>query len=631
MNIIGISGVHQAVAFKTREFPGLTKRQYRITQGFDSAAALVVGGDVVAVAAEERFTREKATGDFPVRAIQYCLQAGNLDMNKVDFLAHGFAYEPFKSHFEDSEYARKQYAELYSPEVQKQHLAHFYPGVDWNRKFFPVPHHLAHAASAYYVSGFEDSLILVSDGMGEVHSMTVAVGQGTDIKILKQVPAFHSLGTLYGVFTLHLGFLMGMDEYKVMGLAPYGNPRRYLDKMMDLVSLKSDGTYTIPAFAQDRTRLQKETHEGILNLLADRFGPPREPDSELTQEHKDIAAAMQAMLQECQLHVVRHFKAETGQTRLCMAGGVALNCSANGVLRRSRLFDQIFVQPAAGDDGTSLGAALVAQKMHDPGYKPRKMGLPLWGPQFGEAEICRALEAQTDYRWTRMDSTDELCRQVAERLAAGETVAWFQGRMEFGPRALGSRSILADPRDPGMRDRINSLVKKREGFRPFAPIVASEDARRYFDIAVGDEEAFAHMLCVTHVLPDYRNKLPAITHVDGSARVQTVFEKHSPRLWKLLKTFERITGVPILLNTSFNVKGEPIVCTPAEAINTFRNAGLDVLVLGDYLVESKSRSRSAGGEDLDDLAAQLQAMSSEEREALLASVDPTQAASKQGK
>lgn len=587
MNIIGISGVHQNIAFKKREFPGLSSRQYRINQGFDSAAALVGRDGVVAAAAEERFTREKATGDFPVRAIQYCLQAGNLKISEVDFLAHGFAYEPFQAAFQEPEYAQKQYRELFCPEVQKGHLGRYFPGLDWERKFIPVSHHLAHAASAFYLSGFDESLILVSDGMGEVHSMTVALGQGTDIKILQHAPAFHSLGILYGVFTLHLGFYMNMDEYKVMGLAPYGNPRRYFGKMMELVSLKTDGTYTIPVFAKDKTVLERETHAGVLGFLAERFGPPREPESEITQDHKDIAAALQAMLQACQLHVLRHFKAETGQRHLCMAGGVALNCSVNGVLNRSRLFEGIFVQPAAGDDGTALGAALVAQKLHDPQFRPRKIGVPLWGPEFGESDIRRALEDRADCVWTKADSFDDLCCQVADRLAAGEVVAWFQGRMEFGPRALGSRSILADPRDPEMRDRINRLVKKREGFRPFAPVVTTESARQFFEIAPGDEDTFAHMLYVTHVLPRYRQGLPAITHVDGSARVQTVSEEHNPRLWRLLKAFEGLTGLPILLNTSFNVKGEPIVCTPIEAINSFRNAQLDALVMGDYLVEPK--------------------------------------------
>ncbi|HEY5910147.1 MAG TPA: carbamoyltransferase C-terminal domain-containing protein [Verrucomicrobiae bacterium] len=587
MNIIGISGVDQNILFKTREFPGLTPREYRINQGFDSAAALLGAEGVIAAAAEERFTREKATGDFPVRAIEYCLEAGNLKINEVDFLAHGFAYEPFRAAFQEPEHARKQYDELYSPEVQKRHLRDHFPGVDWDKKFVAVPHHLAHAASAFYPSGFEESLIVVSDGMGEVHSLTVAVGRGADIQIVKQVPAFHSLGILYGVFTLYLGFFMNMDEYKVMGLAPYGNPRRFFEPLMNLVSLKSDGTYVIPAFAQNTTPLEKETHAGILRLLAERFGPPREPNAEITQDHKDIAAALQAVLQACQMHVVRHFKRETHQSRLCLAGGVGLNCSLNGVLRRSRLFDRMFVQPAAGDDGCALGAALVAGKLHDPGFKPRKMSVPLWGPEFGETEVRRALDCREDCVATKWHSFGDLCRHVADRLAAGEVVAWFQGRMEFGPRALGSRSILADPRDPTMRDRINGLVKKREGFRPFAPVVTAEAAAEYFDIAPGDEETFAHMLYVTQVRAPYREKLPAITHVDGSARVQTVSEEHNPRLWTLLRAFERVAGLPVILNTSFNVKGEPIVCTPSEALNTFRNARLDALVMGDYLVEPK--------------------------------------------
>jgi carbamoyltransferase len=273
-----------------------------------------------------------------------------------------------------------------------------------------------------------------------------------------------------------------------------------------------------------------------------------------------------------------------------MAGGVALNCSANGVIRRSRLFEDVFVQPAAGDDGCALGAALFAQRQHDPGFKSQKMSVPLWGPEFGDDEICHALERSTDCVGNKMESFDELCRQVAACLAEGQIVAWFQGRMEFGPRALGSRSILADPRDPNMRDKINSLVKKREGFRPFAPVVAKEDAGRYFDIIPGDEDTYAHMLYVTQVRPPYREKLPAITHVDGSARVQTVSREQNSRLWDLLKAFQRLTDLPIILNTSFNVKGEPIVCTPQEAINTFWNANLDVLVLGNYLVRRKNQS-----------------------------------------
>src|SRR5437773_8277216 len=416
MNIIGISGLHHSVRFKKREFPNLSSRSYRIAQGFDSAAALVREGEVVAAAAEERFNGDKATGAFPVQAIHYCLEAGGLKPGQVDYLAHGFSYEPFKAFFDEEEYRRRQYAEVYSPDLQKRLLEEHFPSAGWDRKFIPVPHHLAHAASAFYPSGFDEALILVSDGMGEVHSLTVAVGKGADIRVLKEVPALHSLGTLYGVFTLYLGFYMGLDEYKVMGLAPYGNPRRYYNRILEFVKLKNDGTYAIPIFARDQTLSERETHAGVLRFLEEQFGPAREVDSEITQDHKDIAAALQAVLQTCQIHVLRHFKKETGQSNLCLAGGVALNCSANGVIKRSRLFENMFVQPAAGDDGTALGAALHAQRQHDPAFKPRRMSMPLWGPEFTEAELEQVLAGRSDCESKKCESLDQLCKDIAGRI-----------------------------------------------------------------------------------------------------------------------------------------------------------------------------------------------------------------------
>ncbi len=586
MDVIGISGLHNSVNFKKKWFPNLSSREYRVAQGFDSAAALAGNNGVVAAAAEERFTGEKATGAFPFHAIQYCLQAGNLAARELDFVAHGFAYQPWKSFLDEQEFTRKQYQEVFAPEVQQRYFEEHFPAVHWKDKLVPVDHHLAHAASAFYPSGFAESLILISDGMGEVHSMTVALGRGSDIQILKQVPALHSLGVLYGVFTLYLGFYMGLDEYKVMGLAPYGNPRRYYNRMQEFIKLKDDGTYIIPLFAHDQTLLERETHAGVLKFLEEQFGPAREPDSEITQHHQDIAAALQAVLQNCQLHVLRHFKQLTGQTHLCLAGGVALNCSANGVINRSRLFERLFVQPAAGDDGTALGAALYVRHQKDPGCKAGRMTVPLWGPEYTDAEIQQVLSGREDCQSRRVDSFQALCEDIAARIDKGQIVAWFQGRMEFGPRALGSRSILADPRDPTMRDRINSLVKKREAFRPFAPVVTKQAATRFFDIKPGDEDTYAHMLFVTQVRAPYRETLPAITHVDGSSRVQTVAEEHNPRLWQLLNAFEKLSGLPVLLNTSFNVKGQPIVCSPKEALDTFLFAKLDVLVMGNFIIES---------------------------------------------
>lgn len=594
MNIIGISGLHNSVPFKRREWPNLSKREYRIAQGFDSAAALVNSSGIVAAAAEERFTRNKATGSFPFNAIHDCLQAGGIGLDDVDLIAHGFSYAPVKSLFGDDDYARRQYGEIYAPEVQIACLRQFLPAVDWEEKFVPVPHHLAHAASAFYLSGFDESLILVSDGMGEVDSATIALGKGSDMEIIRRVSASHSLGVLYGVFTLYLGFYFAMDEFKVMGLAPYGDRRRFFGDIMQLVNLKGDGTYTIPALAQKNvTTEDKETHRGILNFLVDRFGPMRQPGGEMTQDHKDIAAGIQAVLQACQLHVLRHFKRETGARNLCMAGGVALNCSVNGAIRRSRMFQDVFVQPAAGDDGTALGAALYAQRLNDPNYKKQKMSIPLWGSEYSDAQILKSLKDRETVETVAYVSFEDLCRDIALRLDDGQIVAWFQGRMEFGPRALGSRSILADPRDPRMRDRINSLVKKRESFRPFAPAVTEEGASEYFDIPRGDEDAHAHMLHVVQVRPTHWDVLPAVTHVDHSARVQTVSKQHNHRFWTLLHEFEKVSGIPILLNTSFNVKGQPIVCTPQEAVDTFLFAGLDILVLGNVVVLPRT------GENLD--------------------------------
>jgi carbamoyltransferase len=590
MNIVGISGLHNSVAFKKKEFPNLSARQYRIAQGFDAAAALLTPDGIQAVAAEERFTGEKATGSFPVNAIQYCLHAAGMAPEAIDYIAHGFSYEPFRQFYEESDFTWRQYTEVYSREAQIQCIQEHLPLYNWPDKFIQVPHHLAHAASTFYVSGFSESLILVADGMGEIHSMTVAVGKDNAIEVIQQVPALHSLGILYGIFTIYLGFYMNLDEYKVMGLAPYGNSRRFFSKLMECIHLKNDGTYTIPLLAQDKTLEEKETHNGVLQTLTELFGPPRDPEGEITQQHIDIAAALQAALQASLLHVLRHFKKETGVSNLCTAGGVALNCTANGVIRRSRLFKNIFVQPAAGDDGSALGAALYVQHQYAPDLPRHKMSLPLWGPSYDTAEIEEVLKRRSECESTFFARFDDLAQEIAKRIAAGQIVAWFQGRMEFGPRALGSRSILADPRDPKMRDRINALVKKREAFRPFAPAVTAESASRFFEIDEGDEALYAHMLFVTLVRPAYREQLPAITHVDGSARVQTVAKGEHPRFWTLLNEFGKVSGIPVVLNTSFNVRGQPIVCTPTEALETFLFANLDVLVMGNYLVVPKNHA-----------------------------------------
>ena len=584
MDIIGLSGFDNAVEFKRSRLPYLDRRAYRIAQGFDSAAVLLRDGEVDFAIAEERITREKATGAFPAGSIRACLAHAGLHPADVDRVAHCFRYEPTAELLSADPFYGDQFAEVYDPQLLTDTLETEFPGGGWARKLVAVPHHLAHAASAFYQSGFAESLVLVSDGMGETESMTMFAANEHGFETLASVPAFHSLGVLYSVFTLYLGFDFNMDEYKVMGLAPFGDKRRYFNDVMGLIRLKDDGTYLIPVFGLNETIQEKETHAGVLRALTETFGPPLAPDGEMEQRFKDVAAAVQAALQAVQIHVLRHFAAKTGIENLCMAGGVALNCTNNGVVRRSRLFKRVFVQPASGDDGAALGAALYVQHAAERDTPAPAISAPLWGPEFDHDEMRRAFADRRDVTAVPFESFPALAAAAAERLARGEIIAWFQGRMEFGPRALGSRSILADPRPEDMRNRVNMLIKKREGFRPFAPAVVAERAADYFDVEPGDEETYAHMLFVVPVRPEHRASLPAITHIDGTARVQTVSASTNPRFHEVLKAFEAKTGLPILLNTSFNVKGQPIVCTPQEAIDTFLDAKLDALVLGDYMV-----------------------------------------------
>ena len=589
MKIIGFSGLDNSVAFKRSRFPHLDARAYRIAQGFDSAAALVIDGEVVAAAAEERFTREKATGAFPTNAIQFCIRRANLDLSQINYFAHGFCYEPYRTHFKSGdEYTKEQFETVYRRQVQEQLLAERLGVTDAAAKLVCVPHHTAHAASAYFPSCFPDALVLVSDGMGEAESMTVFSAKGTEFTLLKLVPAAHSLGSLYGIFTLYFGFKFNMDEYKVMGLAPHGDPDRYIEKMRSLVKLKAGGVYAIPILQRNTTQESKETYSGTLDAISEMFGPPVTPGAELEQHHIDVAAALQRVLQECLCHTLTHFAHETGHRHLCMAGGVALNCTANGEILRSGLFKDMFIQPGAGDDGSALGAALYVQHVNPGGCAPRKMLMPLWGPEFDNDWIRTEIEIPKGFREYRFEQFQDLVAVVAKRLSEGQACGWFQGRMEFGPRALGNRSILADPRPVTMRERINRIIKKREGFRPFAPAVTKEAAHTYFDIQEGQEDTFAHMLYVTDVRTEFRAALPAITHVDGSARVQTVSKEGNEQFWQLLQAFEKFSGFPILLNTSFNVQ-EPIVCTPNEALATFQTTDLDFVVIGRKLLIERSR------------------------------------------
>ena len=582
VKVLGFSGFHNSIDVKRTFFPELDHRYDRIAQGFDSAAALICDGKVIAAAEEERFNLDKSTNAFPINAINYCLRTGGIDVDDLDYIAHGFAYEPFRDYFEHSDYSRTQFSAVYSREAVLNCLQTQLGNLNDTHRFVQINHHLAHAASTYYLSGFQDALVLVVDGMGEIHSASVYAGRSGHLQVLRQIPALHSLGILYSVFTMYLGFMTGFDEYKVMGLAPYGNRRTYFTRMMSLIKLGDNGSFTIPVLVNNPTPLEKETYSGSMEYLVMEFGPARHPGDKITQRHKDIAAALQACLEATLMHILGYFRKETQLDHLCMAGGVALNCSANGVIFRSRLFKDMFVQPAAGDNGTALGAALqVSLRKQD---VPVSDELQFWGPNYSNKAVEAILLKRPDCKFHQYDSQATLIEEVAHRLARGEIIAWFQGRMEFGPRALGKRSILADPREASMRDRINRIVKKREDFRPFAPAVVSEEATRYFEIREGTEHAFRSMLIVAHVREEHASNLAAVTHVDGSARIQTVNQSNHPKFWQLLKAFETQTGIPVLLNTSFNVRGQPIVCSPIDAIDTFLQCEVDALVIEDFIV-----------------------------------------------
>jgi carbamoyltransferase len=426
------------------------------------------------------------------------------------------------------------------------------------------------------------------DAMGETQGATIYHARAGELKRIGQIAANDSIGILYSLVTLHLGFDFNSDEYKIMGLAPYGDARRYEAVFAEMIECRLDGGIRIPILRLNRTRGERENYLTTRNWLATHLIASRDPESDITQDHRDIAAALQASLNRVVQHVCGHYGEKTGLRRLAMAGGVALNCTANGLLMRSGRFDDIFVQPAAGDDGTALGAALFRSSLRG-GKRNVRLQTPLLGPAYNLAEVEAALSGFADrIAVRRFNNFDEVAREAAARIRLGEVLGWYRGRMEFGPRALGNRSILADPAHPEMRDRVNLMVKMREAFRPFAPAVAIEQVDRWFDVAPMTE--LPYMIATVAVREAYRAELPAVTHVDGSARVQTVSNLDNPDFHRLLQAVGEATGRQMVLNTSFNVKGQPIVNTPQEAIETFLGTGIDCLFLDNFLVTRAARS-----------------------------------------
>ena len=588
MNILGISGFENAVPFKREHFPGHEEREYRISQGHDAAAALIVGGELIAASAEERFNRKKHSANFPVYAIRDCLSQAGLTLADVDEIAHGFDYAPLEKIFRLA--SADWYDQVFSRQALLRLLARHLPEFPAHR-LRHVNHHLAHAASAYFTSGWDECLTIVIDGMGESQSASVYEAKDGKLQLLRELSALDSLGVLYSLITLHLGFDFNSDEYKIMGLAPYGDPARYRAFFEEAVQLTSDGAIRIPLLHLNHTREGREFYLATRRHLALRLMRERRPDDEITAEHRDLAAGLQECLDRAMLHLCGHFAKTTGHRQLALAGGVALNCTANGRLMRSGLFDEIYIQPAAGDDGSALGAALYRASLAGE-VRNRRMPVPFFGPSYAEEKIEAALaEFAGSIDIARCGSLDQTCREAARLIAEGRVIAWYRGRMEYGPRALGHRSILADPGRPEMRDRINAMVKMREAFRPFAPAVTVEEADRWFDVAQGAQ--FPYMIATVNVREAYRAQLPAITHVNGSARIQTVASGENPEFHALLRAVGKTTGREMALNTSFNVKGQPIVNTPREALETFLSTGIEFLFIENILLRRRGVRRPA--------------------------------------
>jgi carbamoyltransferase len=586
----------------------------------DSAAALVEDGRIIAAAQEERFTRKKHDSGFPHRAVEYCLAEAGVPLAEVDRVV--FYDKPFLKferlletylNFAPRGFRSFQMAmplwlreKLFQKRLLQSELKALAPDFDWDSRLLFCEHHLSHAASAFYPSPFEDAVVLTMDGVGEWTTTSAGFGRGKHLEIAKELHFPHSLGLLYSAMTFYTGFKVNSGEYKVMGLAPYGEPKYAPLILEHLMDLKDDGTFRLDQHYFDYCTGLTMTNEKFDRLFG---GPARKPDEPLTQRHMDLAASIQAVTEEVVLRMTRGLARENGSRNLCLAGGVALNCVANGKVLRDGKFERIWIQPAAGDAGGALGAALTAYHHHLGCERAMHnvldgMDGSYLGPSFSQEEI----ETRLGGAGAAFDVFDDpaLIRNTVDALEAGKAIGWFQGRMEFGPRALGGRSILGDPRNATMQKTLNLRVKYRESFRPFAPSVLREDVADWFEL---DEDS-PYMLLVADVVEDkrramteeeqalfgidklnvVRSAIPAVTHVDYSARIQTVHKETNPRYHALISAFKERTGCPVLVNTSFNVRGEPIVCTPEDAFRCFMGTDIEVLVAGNCYLSKEQQS-----------------------------------------
>jgi carbamoyltransferase len=587
----------------------------------DSAAALIIDGKIIAAAQEERFTRKKHDASYPFNAVEFVLSFAKIKLNDIDHIV--FFEKPFlkferllETYVAFAPKGFKSFAiampiwlreKLFQKKVLfgelKKHDANF----NNEKKIYFSEHHLSHASSAFFPSPFEEAIVLTADGVGEWATTTVAIGKGNNLEIKKEIHFPHSLGLLYSTFTYYAGFKVNSGEYKLMGLAPYGSPI-YQDKIVNnLIDIKEDGSFRLDQsyfnYATGLTMTNKKFH--------DLFGaePRNSQKNQLTQFHMDMAASIQKVTEDIMIKLARSLKQEFQISNLCLAGGVALNCVANGKILKEKIFNNIWVQPAAGDAGGSLGAALAL--WHIEQNNPRKVNLDddmqgsYLGPEYSDQEIQNELDKIGAVY--KIKDEEDLINQTADDLSSGEAIGWFQGRMEFGPRARGARSILGDPRSPTMQKNLNLKVKYRESFRPFAPSILKEDLAEWFDIS----DNSPYMLMVADIVKDKiiemneeqkklfgieklnikRSEIPAVTHVDYSARIQTVHKETNHKYYNLIKKFKEKTGCPILINTSFNVRGEPIVSTPEDAFNCFMGTELDKLILGNCYLDKKEQNK----------------------------------------
>tara|TARA_A100001011_G_scaffold299817_1_gene313004 strand:- start:379 stop:2217 length:1839 start_codon:yes stop_codon:yes gene_type:complete len=589
----------------------------------DSAACIIKDGEIITAAQEERFTRKRHDASFPSHAIKYCMQEAQIDSEQIDSVV--FYEKPFIKFERLLEtylaFAPKGFISFakampvwikdklfQKKSIIKELKSTFGKETNWHERLMFSEHHLSHAASAFYPSPFESAAVLTLDGVGEWTTTSMAVGKGSDLKVMKEIHFPHSLGLLYSAFTYYTGFKVNSGEYKVMGLAPYGEPRFTNLILEKLITVADDGSFHL-----DMSYFDYATGLTMTNKKFDKLfgGPPRSPDAQLTQREMDLAASIQKVTEYVVIKLARGIAKETGERNLCLAGGVALNCVVNGIILREKIFDNIWIQPAAGDAGGALGAALSVWYLDN--QRERKINSvsdamkgSYLGPAFSDSEIERELNACGAV--FKKCSENELIEEVTSALVNEKVIGWMQGRMEFGPRALGGRSIIADPRSHKMQKQLNLKVKYRESFRPFAPSVLCDDVGDWFE----HYSDSPYMLLVANVKKDKhrimtdkekslfgieklnvpRSSVPAITHVDYSARIQTVHANTNPLYYALISNFKKVTNCPLIINTSFNVRGEPIVCTPTDAFKCFMGTDLDVLAVGSYVLVKEQQDQN---------------------------------------